>query len=161
MKKETIITKSTEIIKETPTAWALPLIKDLENKTTHLAIKWVFSLVKHQIVRDDSLFSVFNDYLNIIERIINNEVVISPEKTIKYSREIFFLNWNRDTSISNLSNLYACEAHYLNEDYNKYIKNLNYITMTLNFDEANNKFINYLNEDCLYAIDMYVKIFNP
>lgn len=156
MKKEIVIAKIAKIIKETPTAWATPLINDLEEKQIHLAIQWVLHIVKYKIPNSFSI--ILNDYINIIEKVINEKQIFSPEKIMEHSRRIFLLNESKDIFVSNLSNLYACEAHYLSNRYDKYVKNLNYIAMTLNFDEVNNKFIDYLNEDCLYAIDTYLNM---
>ncbi len=149
-----------EILKtiiNTPTAWAILLIEHLENIKPKLAFSWCFSFIKNRVKRS-RYFDVFDNYIQIMEKVVYETQTILPIKSMEYSREIFFLNESKDIFISDLSNFFACEAYYSGGHYELYKKHLNYIAMNLNFDKASNIFINIINEDCVYAVDTYIKL---
>jgi len=155
--------EANEIIEKNPYTWGFPFIDYLEDKESHLAIRWVFYfLTKYQ--SDYEWVTEYLDIPLILSDLENSILDIQPFKKIKEQKEARYLyfyqkydpGFKRVDAFNNLDWLYYTEFRYQLGDMETYRKRLALPLLSeLNYDYENETHLYYLTEDCFKAIEEF------
>jgi len=157
-----LIQEASEIIEKNPYTWGYHLIDYLEEKESHLAIRWVFDFfIKSYLAPDENLLKIL-DFTIIISDLENSilDKKVLPTNPKEAKRVYFFKNYLSVYKTSklfyHLESLYYAEIRYRMNDIRNYKKALNFSNITkLSYDYEHKVYLNYLTEDCFKALEHF------